>query len=132
MPLTTYSVQRILRRVAWTVEVTDDFEAWWDGLGEEERISVDGMIRVLETHGPSLGSPYSIEIVGSRYPQLRQLRVPHQEHVICVLYVIDEWREALVLLTGTTAGAVDEVCPPDSIARADHIYGSYLTRRTPH
>ena len=119
--------------MAWTVEVTDNFEAWWDGLGDEERISVDGMIRVLETHGPSLGAPYSVELAGSRYPQLRQLRVPHQDQVICVLYIIDEWRAALVLLTGTTAGNEDEVCPPDSIALADTIYGAYLTtRRHPH
>ena len=37
----------------WTVEVTDQFESWWDLLTEDERISVDGMIRVLEAQGPA-------------------------------------------------------------------------------
>lgn len=104
-----YAVDRICcrdhttARMAWTVEVTHEFEQWWDTLIEDERVSIDGMIRVLESHGPSLGPPYSIRTAGSRYPQLRQLRVPHQGHELCVLYIPDDWRSTLVLLTGTTA-----------------------------
>ena len=132
MPLTSYSVERILAAVAWTVEVTDQFESWWDGLSEDERISIDGMIHVLEVHGPSLGPPYSIEIPGAVSRQLRQLRVPHQGREICVLYVSDEGRSALVLLTGSTAGTSDDTCPPEQVQIADAIYANYRARRNPH
>lgn len=115
--------------MAWTVEVTDQFEGWWDGLSEDERVSIDGMIHVLEAHGPSLGPPYSIETPGSRYAQLRQLLVPHQGREICILYIPDEWRTALVLLTGSTAEAGAEACSPEQIELADAIYGNYLARR---
>jgi hypothetical protein len=115
------------------VEVTDHFERWWDGLTEDERVSIDGMIRVLESHGPELGPPYSIDAVGSRYPQLRQLRVPHHDREICVVYVVDEQRSALVLLTGATTPAVSEAepCAPEQVALAESIYGSYLAGRRP-
>jgi hypothetical protein len=130
MPLTAYSVEAILCRVNWTVEVTLEFEAWWEGLSEEERVSIDGMIHVLEAHGPSLGSPYSIPVAGSRYaPEMRQLQVPHQETLICVLYISDEPHARLVLLIGTTTGTDEEVCPPQYVDRADIIYGEYVIRR---
>src|SRR5688500_7769388 len=102
-------------RVAWTVEVTDEFEDWWDAVTEDERVSLDGMIHVLEMHGPSLNLPYSTEVTGSRHPELRQLRVPHRDRFLCVLYIPDEQTAALLLLTGTTTGTLDEPCPPQHV-----------------
>ena len=131
MPLTTYSIAAILGAVPWTVEVTGEFETWWDGLTEEERVSIDGMIHVLEAHGPSLGPPYSVPVGGSRYAQqLRQLLVPHHDTQICVLYISDDPSARLVLLTGTTRGTDDDVCPPEDVERADAIYQRYVSGRT--
>jgi hypothetical protein len=114
--------------VAWTVEVTEEFESWWNQLGDDERVSIDGMVRVLETHGPALGDPYSMEVSDSRDRQVLQLLVPHQDRKICVLYISDEVRCALVLLTGT-ALTRDEECPPEQVVVAEVIYGKYLERR---
>jgi hypothetical protein len=129
MTLTTYSVETILRAVPWTIEVTEEFERWWDLLTEEERISIDGMIRVLEAQGSLLGDPYAVPVAGSRIAQLRQLRVPHDDQVICVLFVLDQPRAAVVLLSGSIAGTEDEVCPPDEIETAATIYTKHLTGR---
>lgn len=131
MLLTAYSVERILRRVPWTVEVTTQFEQWWDSLTEDERVSIDGMIRVLESRGPTIGPPYSVQTVGSRYPQMRELRVPHQGEEICVIYATDEPRPTLVLLTGTRISSSPETepCPPELVTLAESIYGSYLAAR---
>lgn len=115
--------------MAWTVEVTDEFEAWWDGLSEEERVSIDGMIRVLETHGPTLGAPYSPDEAGSRPLTMRQLLVPHQGRQICVLYLSDTAPLTVVLLSGTTAGSVDEPCPPEHLDEGATIFQKYLRRR---
>jgi hypothetical protein len=115
--------------VAWTVAVTDEFETWWDALSEDERVSLDGMIHVLEMRGPSLGPPYSIDVTGSRHPGFRELRVPHEDASLCVLYVPDEQTAALVLLTGTTRETVNEPCPPEHVELADLIYRDYLAKR---
>jgi hypothetical protein len=129
MTLTTYSVEDILRAVGWTVEITEDFERWWDRLTEDERISIDGMIRVLEAQGPSLGQPYTVDTAGSL---VAQLRVPHGDRTLCVLYVPEHSRTAVVLLLGTTTGTYDEICPPDEIEAANRIYQKYLTARNRH
>ena len=35
----------------WNVEYTDEFEAWWKRLSEEEQISIDASVRLLEARG---------------------------------------------------------------------------------
>lgn len=41
----------------WEVEYTDQFEAWWEGLGEAEQEDIDAKVRMLEQRGPALGRP---------------------------------------------------------------------------
>jgi hypothetical protein len=122
------------RRVSWMVEVTEQFERWWDTLSEDERVSIDGMIRILEARGPDLGAPFTSAESGSRYAGLRELRVPHQSHIICLRYATDEARSTLILLIGVAASsAAQEPCPPDQVEHADRIYAEYLARRQrPH
>ena len=50
----------------WEVEVTDDFEAWWNGLAAEEQDSVDFVIELLVREGPMLPYPYSSDIAGAK------------------------------------------------------------------
>jgi hypothetical protein len=111
--------------VPWTIEVTPAFEEWWGELSQEEQVSIDGMMRVLEVHGPNLGPPFSGHIAGSRYPQLRNLRIPHDHDILCVLCTCDEWRETLVLLTAAK-GPAAAPCTTEGHEHADAVYESYL------
>ena len=43
--------------MAWEVEYTDEFEAWWNDLTEEEQESIDAAVEILEERGPTLGRP---------------------------------------------------------------------------
>ena len=116
----------------WDVEYTDLFEEWWQHLSEDQQVALDAMVQVLEQHGPALGPPYSVEVSTLAHPNLRQLRVPFRDELLCVLYVADEWREAVVLLSGATGEG--NVCPPDQAGQADVIYQSYvqLRKRSDH
>lgn len=40
--------------MSWEVEYTDEFEKWWLSLTEEEQISVDATVQLLEERGPQL------------------------------------------------------------------------------
>lgn len=40
-------------RVTWQVEYTDEFGAWWDTLGEDERIRITASVGLLERCGPN-------------------------------------------------------------------------------
>jgi hypothetical protein len=90
--------------VAWDVEVTDEFKAWWSELTEAERISVERAVLLLEERGPHLPFPYSSKVNGSRHPGLRELRAQHQGHPYRVLYIFDPRRVALLLLGGGKTG----------------------------
>ncbi len=63
--------------VAWDVEFTDEFGAWWDGLTTEEQDSIASGVRLLENNGPTLEHPHSSKVVTSRHGRMRELRVQH-------------------------------------------------------
>ena len=60
--------------MAWEVEFTNEFEAWWNGLTEEEQIELDAKVRLLEQHGPVLPRPHSDVIVTSKHANMKELR----------------------------------------------------------
>jgi hypothetical protein len=60
--------------MAWEVEYTDEFEAWWDALTAEEQESVSATVELLERLGPDLRHPYSSGIEGSKHGRMRELR----------------------------------------------------------
>ena len=61
--------------LAWDVEVTDEFKAWWGELTEAECISVERSVLLLEELGPHLPFPYSSGVTGSGHAAMRELRV---------------------------------------------------------
>jgi len=63
--------------VAWEVEGTDEFAGWFEGLNEEEQVSVGRVVELLVEHGPSLPFPYSSGIATSRHRHMRELRIQH-------------------------------------------------------
>ena len=64
--------------MAWNVEYTDEFEAWWVGLDEEEQIDIAAVVGLLEEKGPHLPYPYSSEVKGAKYGSMRELRIQHK------------------------------------------------------
>ena len=110
--------------VAWNVEVTDEFKAWWDGLTEAGCISVERSVLLLEERGPHLPFPYSSRVNGSRHAVMRELRVQHQGRPYRVLYVFDPRRVAILLLGGDKTG--DDRWYERNVPLADRLYDNYL------
>jgi hypothetical protein len=73
----------------WGVEVTEEFEAWWDGLDADEQDSVDFVVELLVREGPMLPYPYSSDISGAKRYDIRELRIQQQGRPYRVLYVFD-------------------------------------------
>jgi hypothetical protein len=36
--------------VPWNVEFTDQFEAWWNSLSEDEQVEIDAKVELLQEH----------------------------------------------------------------------------------
>ncbi len=90
--------------MAWQVEYTDEFGAWWDTLTEDERVRVTASVSLLERRGPSLPFPHSSGISGSRHSHMRELRVQVSGRPIRVFYAFDPRRVAILLIGGDKTG----------------------------
>lgn len=112
--------------MACEVEVTDEFEAWWDDLSEDEQESVAASVQLLEMKGPQLPFPYSSGIGGSRHSHMRELRIQHGGEPYRVLYAFDPRRMAILLLGGCKTG--DDRWYQREISRADKLYDEHLAQ----
>lgn len=81
--------------MAWQVEGTSEFAAWFLELNDGEQVDVGRVVELLVEHGPSLPFPYSSGIAGSRQRQMRELRIQHRGRPYRVLYAFDPRRAAI-------------------------------------
>lgn len=111
--------------MAWDVEYTDEFEAWWiNELDSGGRESVAAYIELLEQRGPALEYPYSSGIRRSRYSHLREMRIQHEGRPYRVLYAFDPRRTAILLIGGTKKG--DNRWYEVNVPLAEKLYATHL------
>lgn len=108
----------------WEVEYTDKFGAWWEGLDEAAQIAVDATVRLLEKKGPQLPFPHSSDVRGSRFGQMRELRIQHKGEPYRVLYAFDPRRTAILLIGGNKSG--NDRWYQEYVPRADRLYEDHL------
>lgn len=108
----------------WGVEYTDEFENWWDSLGEDEQESVTSCVLLLEARGPMLGYPFSSGIEESKHSHMRELRVQHAGRPYRVLYAFDPRRVAILLIGGDKTG--NDRWYEQYVPRADKIYEAHI------
>lgn len=117
-----------IKRMAWEVEYTDEFEAWWKALTEEEQIEIDAKVRLLEQHGPVLPRPHSDVIVTSKYANMKDLRgkviFPHHRAELRVLYAFDPRRMAILLIGGDKTG--NPTWYEENVPFADQLFEDHL------
>lgn len=110
--------------MAYEVEFTDEFEAWWDDLEAEEQRSVRAEVQQLMEFGPFLRYPHCSSIRGSRHGRMRELRIQHHGRPYRVLYAFDPRRVAILLIGGDKTG--DDRWYERFIALADDLYDQHL------
>jgi hypothetical protein len=109
--------------MAWEVEGTEEFYAWFSALTSTERISVAAKIDMLEEEGPSLGRPHADTLKGSRLANLKELRIQHAGNPYRVIFAFDPRRTAILLLGGRKAGSK---WYKTAIPEAEKLYEQYL------
>ncbi len=111
--------------MAWDVEVSDEFASWYTALDEAESVSVDTAVDMLVEYGPRLGRPFADTLKGSRYPNMKELRVQHRGHPYRILFAFDPRRSAYLILGGDKSG--DDNWYVDALRHAEAIYARHLT-----
>lgn len=110
--------------MAWEVELTDECAVWWYSLSEAEQDSVSQGIDLLVRFGPALSRPYADTLKGSRFPNMKELRVQHDGRPYRLLFAFDPRRVALILLGGDKTG--DSRWYTTAIPAADALYAQHL------
>lgn len=108
----------------WEIEVSDEFKDWYASLTDEECGTVNDVVEALAQLGPALGRPQVDTLKGSRYPNMKELRIQHRGRPYRVLFAFDPRRYAYLILGGDKTG--DSSWYDDAIRRADSIYSRHL------
>ena len=108
----------------WGIEYTDEFEAWWNGLSQNEQIDVDAKVRLLQEFGPALGRPHVGVIKTSKHVNMKELRVQHAGRPYRVLFAFDPRRSAILLIGGDKTG--NERWYDVFVPMADRLYDRHL------
>jgi hypothetical protein len=110
--------------MAWEVEYSDVFGAWWDDLTEAEQEDIAAVVNVLAEHGPSLRRPYSGTIEGSKHANMKELVIQHAGNPYRVLYAFDARRSAILLVGGDKSG--NNKWYQEYVPRADKVFDEHL------
>ncbi|MGA9307039.1 MAG: type II toxin-antitoxin system RelE/ParE family toxin [Candidatus Sulfotelmatobacter sp.] len=90
----------------------------------EEQEDVRASVGVLRRCGPSLGRPHVDSVVGSRYPNMKELRTQHAGRPYRTLFAFDPRRAAVLLIGGDKTG--NKRWYEEFVPRADKIYAEHL------
>lgn len=110
--------------MGWEIEFTDEFEVWWDELGEIQQEDVTATVGLLGQLGPQLPFPHSSGISGSRHSRMRELRIQSGGRPLRVLYSFDPRRVAILLIGGDKTGK--DRFYETQVPVADRLYDEHL------
>jgi hypothetical protein len=108
----------------WMIIFHEAFRDWLYEQEQEVQDSILVYIGLLKQEGPLLGRPYVDTIQGSRYPNLKELRVQHQGEPWRVLFAFDPIRRAIMLVGGNKTG--DKRWYQKNIPIAEKRFETYL------
>ena len=109
----------------WKIIIKEPAMQLLDSLSENEIEKVFAVFSVLKTDGPNLSRPYSDTLYGSKYTNLKELRVSTKGAVLRFFYVFDAERH-IVLCGGNKRGKDSRLFYTQMIALAEQIYDEHL------
>ena len=109
----------------WSIEQTETFEDWYYSLDDVDRENVLASMLLLQEKGPMLSRPHADTVNGSRYPNMKELRIQSQGKPFRAFVAFDPNRTGLLLCAGDKGGNekrfYDEMIPI-----ADREYAAHL------
>jgi hypothetical protein len=110
--------------MAWEVEYTGEFGAWWDGLSIGEQTDVRAVVGLLEEKGTALRRPHVGTISSSKHANMKELVVQHAGRPYRVLFAFDPRRTGILLIGGDKTGK--DRWYEEFVPIADGLYDEHL------
>lgn len=86
------------------IKTTDTFERWFTSLNDTDRARVLAALLVLREKGPGLSRPYADTLRGSRYSNMKELRIQSRGEPIRAFFALGPARTGIVLCAGNKVG----------------------------
>lgn len=106
----------------WAFVETTDYQEWSNTLDPRTRRFINRKLQLLGMYGPLLGRPHVDHIKGSRYPNLKELRITGAP-ALRILFCFDAHRQAVLLTGGRKSSNKDWYSR--AIQRAEEIMDKY-------
>jgi len=88
----------------WEVLFDEEFAAWLESLDDELEVEILAHVQLLRAFGPNLGRPRVDTIKGSKYPNMKELRIQYRGDPWRMLFAFDPERAAILLVGGNKRG----------------------------
>lgn len=112
----------------WDVITTECFDAWFEEQTEALQDDILAMLNVLEEYGPQLGRPHADTVKGSKYSNMKELRIQHAGDPIRAFFAFDPKRKGIVLCAGDKTGLNEKIFYKDMIKLADVEFTKHLKK----
>ena len=109
----------------WSIEQTETFEEGYFSLPEADRENVLTSILLLRERGPMLSRPYADTVYGSKYTNMKELRIQSLGRPIRAFFAFDPQRTGIILCAGDKGGN-DKRFYDEMIPVADKEYAAHL------
>jgi len=110
----------------WEIETTDEFDDWFESLGDDEKVETIAKVELLKLFGPMLKRPHADTLNGSRYPNMKELRAKTRASVFRVAFAFDPLKTAILLIGGDKKGVSEKTFYRQLLAKADKLYERHL------
>lgn len=112
----------------WKVITTECFDDWFDAQTASLQDEVLAHLSILSENGPNLGRPQADTLKGSKYPNMKELRIQFAGNPIRAFFAFDPKRMAIVLCAGDKTGLNEKRFYKDMIKLADAEYSKHLEK----
>ncbi|MEE6032533.1 type II toxin-antitoxin system RelE/ParE family toxin [Avibacterium paragallinarum] len=111
----------------WRVLLQEPVVDWLKTLPRDEVLKIYAALDLLSAEGPQLGRPYADTLQGSKYANLKELRVQSKSSVFRLFFIFDPIRQAIVLCGGNKKGKNEKLFYREMIEIAEQVYDAYLS-----
>lgn len=109
------------------LKTTDRFDHWFSSLNATDRTCVLAALIVLREKGPNLPRPWADTVNGSRYRNMKELRIQSRGDPIRAFFAFDPYRTGVLLCAGNKVGN-EKRFYDQMIPIADQEFARYLNK----
>lgn len=113
----------------WDVITTAFFDTWYEKQTAPRQDELLAAFKILSESGPHLGRPHVDMVRGSKYPNMKELRVQFSGHPVRVFFAFDPERRAIVLCAGDKTGVNEKRFYKEMIKYADAEFSHHLKNK---